>query len=103
MAQQSKNHALGLIEAGGYGTAISAADAALKAANVSILRMEPTIGSGGSLSVTVYLGGEVAAVLAAVAAGETEGRRIGNIVSTDVIPNLDAGVQTGMFHGSLEL
>lgn len=96
------SRALGLIETVGYGTAISAADAALKAANVDILRIEPCIGSGGSLGVTLYLCGEVAAISAAVSAGEAEANRIGKVVSTDVIANLDNKVKTGMFNGNLE-
>lgn len=99
---QAQN-AFGLVETFGYGAAISAADAALKAAGVRILRLEPTIGSGGSLSVTIYLSGEVAAVKAAVEAAEIEAGRVGKVVSTDVIPNLDAKVRSGMFHGELEL
>lgn len=96
------SNALGLIETMGYGVAISAADAALKAANVDILRIEPCIGSGGSLGVTLYLCGDVAAISAAVEAGENEAQRIGKVISTDVIPNLDDKVKSGMFKGNLE-
>lgn len=97
-----KQHALGLVETFGFGTAISAADAALKAAAVSIRRIEETIGSGGSLGTTVYLVGEVAAVKAAVEAAEIAANRVGRTVSTDIIPNLDDKVLSGMYHGSLE-
>jgi ethanolamine utilization protein EutM len=100
--QKNGLHALGLIETYGYGTAISAADAALKAAAVEIVRIEPTIGSGGSLGVTVYLCGDVASVSSAVSAGEAEANRVGKVVSVDVIPNLDSKVKTGMFYGTLE-
>lgn len=93
--------ALGLIETFGYGTALYAADAALKAANVTIIRIEPTIGSGGSLGVTVYINGEVAAVQAAIEAGEAAGRQVGRIVSVSVIPRLDDKVLSGMFKGEL--
>lgn len=93
--------AMGFVETFGYGPAIVAADTALKAASVRILRIEPTIGSGGSLGVTIYLQGEVAAVTAAVAAGSEEAGRIGKVVSAHVIPNLDKKVHTGMFHGKL--
>ncbi len=102
-AIQTNGHALGLIETAGYGAAIFAADAALKAAAVRVVRLEPTIGSGGSLGVTVFLRGEVAAVHAAVSAGQAEANRVGRAVSADVIPSLDPNVQTGMFHGTLKL
>ena len=95
--------ALGLIETAGYGAALTAADAALKAAAVEIVRIEPVIGSGGSLGVTLYLSGDVASVQAAVSAGESEVRRTGRIISVNVIPNLDTKVKTGMFNNYLEL
>lgn len=103
MKNENDSKALGLVETFGYGTAISAADAALKAAAVQILRIEPTIGSGGSLGVTIYLAGDVAAVSAAVEAAEAEAGRVGKVVSTDIIPNLDGKVRSGMFNGSLAL
>lgn len=93
--------AIGFIETFGYGTAIIVADAALKAAAVSILRIEATIGSGGSLGVTVYVKGEVAAVQAAVDAGCAQGSKDGRIVAFNVIPNMDKKVYSGMFHNKL--
>jgi microcompartment protein CcmL/EutN len=93
--------AMGFIETFGYGTAIAAADAALKSATVSIVKIEPTIGSGGSLGVTVFLRGEVAAVKASVEAGVEAASRIGKVVSSNVIPNLDPKVHMGMYHGKL--
>lgn len=96
-----RNCAMGFIETFGYGTAIAAADAALKAASVHLLRIEPTIGSGGSLGVTIFLKGEVAAVKAAVEAGNEAAGRIGRVVSVNVIPNMDAKVHAGMYHGKL--
>jgi microcompartment protein CcmL/EutN len=96
-----KNGAMGFIETFGYGTAIAAADAALKAAVVHIIRIEPTIGSGGSLGVTIFLKGEVAAVKAAVEAGNEAAGRIGKVVSVNVIPNMDSKVYCGMYHGNL--
>lgn len=93
--------AMGFIETFGYGTAIAAADAALKSAAVRIVKIEPTIGSGGSLGVTVFLRGEVAAVKASVEAGVDAANRIGKVVSHNVIPNLDSKVNMGMYHGKL--
>lgn len=95
------DNAMGFIETFGYGAAIAAADAALKAAAVNILRIESTIGSGGSLGVTVFLRGEVAAVKASVEAGVDAVNRIGKVVSSNVIPNLDQKVHKGMYHGRL--
>lgn len=96
-----KSTAMGFIETFGYGTALQAADAALKAANVQILRIEPVIGSGGSLGVTVFLGGDVAAIRAAVDAGTEAAGRIGKVVASNVIPNLDAKVRVGMYHNKI--
>lgn len=102
MAQQTK-HALGMIETYGLGCAITGADAALKAADVSVRRIEQTIGSGGSLGTTVFLSGEVAAVKASIDAARAEASRVGKVVSTDVIPRLDDKVLSGMYGGTLEL
>lgn len=77
--------ALGLIETLGYTTAVSAADAALKAADVQLIAVEKVIGVGGSLGVTIHLSGDVAAVAAAVDAGKAEARRIGTVISAHVI------------------
>ncbi|RUS47072.1 BMC domain-containing protein [Cohnella sp. AR92] len=82
MAQQ----ALGLIETIGYATAVSAADAALKAANVRLEAVERVIGVGGMLGVTVHFAGDVAAVQSAVEAGKLEASRVGTLVSAHVLP-----------------
>ncbi len=74
--------ALGLIETKGLVGAVEAADAMCKAAKVSLLRKET---SGGGL-VTVMVRGEVGAVKAAVEAGAVSARRVGELVSTHVIP-----------------
>lgn len=78
--------ALGLIETVGFTTALSAADAAVKAADVEIAGMEKVIGVDGYVSVTIHLTGDVAAVQSAVDAGRKSGEQIGAVVSTDVIP-----------------
>ncbi|WP_286232052.1 BMC domain-containing protein [Neobacillus mesonae] len=77
--------ALGLIETVGYTTAVSAADAAVKAAAVEIIGIEKVIGVSGYLGVTIQLGGDVGAVQAAVDAGKTEGERVGKVISANVI------------------
>jgi ethanolamine utilization protein EutM len=75
-------HALGLIETKGFCTLVEAADAALKAANVTMSGYE-TIGSG---YVAGFFRGDVAAVKAAVEAGAEAAKRIGEVVSVQVIP-----------------
>ncbi|MBL6719783.1 MAG: BMC domain-containing protein [Planctomycetes bacterium] len=74
--------ALGLIETKGLVGAVEAADAMCKAAKVTLLKKET---SGGGL-VTVMVRGEVGAVKAAVEAGAAGARRVGELVSTHVIP-----------------
>ncbi|MNO24117.1 Propanediol utilization protein PduA [compost metagenome] len=81
-----KQQALGLIETIGFTTAVSAADAALKTADVTIEAVEKVIGVGGKLGVTIHFSGDVAAVSSGVEAGRLEGERIGKVVSAHVIP-----------------
>jgi ethanolamine utilization protein EutM len=78
MAQE----ALGMIETKGFCTLIEAADAALKAANVTMTGYE-TIGSG---HVAAFFRGDVAALKAAIDAGAEAARHVGDIVATQVIP-----------------
>lgn len=78
--------AFGLIETIGFTAAVSAADAALKAADVTLEATERVIGVGGKLGFTIHLAGEVAAVSAAVEAGMAEADRVGELVSAHVIP-----------------
>lgn len=78
--------ALGLIECVGYTSAMAAADAALKAADVMFLGCETTIGARQKASVTVKIGGGVSAVYAAVAAGETAAAAICEVISVHVMP-----------------
>lgn len=78
MAQQ----AIGTIETKGTIGAIEALDAAMKAANVQFLRKDKP----GSGYVAVTVTGDVAAVKAAVDAGAEAGRRVGEVISVNVIP-----------------
>lgn len=71
-----------MIETKGFCALVEASDAALKAANVSMTGYE-TIGSG---FVTAFFRGDVAAVKAAVEAGAEAAKRIGEVVSVQVIP-----------------
>lgn len=76
------NIALGMIETRGLVGAVEAADAMCKAAKVTLLGKEI---SGGGL-VTVMVRGEVGAVKAAVEAGSSAARRVGELLSQHVIP-----------------
>ncbi len=78
--------ALGLIETLGLTTAVTALDAASKAADVTLVGVEKVIGVGKAVGVTIQVAGEVAAVRAAVDAGEDAGNRVGIVVSSHVIP-----------------
>ncbi len=78
MAQQ----AIGMIECKGLSALLEAADAALKAANVTLSGWEK-IGSG---YVTAFFRGDVAAVKAATDAGAAAAAQVGQVVSVQVIP-----------------
>jgi microcompartment protein CcmL/EutN len=73
---------LGLIETRGLVAAIEAADAAAKAANVTLLSAELL---GGGI-VTLRIQGDLGAVQAAVEAGAQAAKRIGEVVAVRVIP-----------------
>jgi len=74
--------ALGMIETKGLVAAIEAADAMVKAANVSL---SGKVHVGGGL-VSVFVRGDVGAVKAATDAGAAAAGRIGELVSVHVIP-----------------
>lgn len=84
--------ALGLIETAGYATAVSAADVALKAADVELIAVEKVIGVSGLLGVTIQFSGDVAAVSSAVEAGKKEAERVGKVISAHVIPRAHSEV-----------
>ncbi len=77
--------ALGLIETKGLVGAIEAADAMTKAANVKLIEKELATGA----LVTIKIEGEVAAVKSAVDAGCSAAQRVGELVSSHVIPRPD--------------
>ena len=77
------NEALGMVETRGLVAAIEAADAMVKAANVVLIGSEK-IGSG---LVSVMVRGDVGAVKAAVDAGATAAKRVGELYGTHVIPS----------------
>ena len=77
-----EREALGMIECRGLVAMIEAADAAVKSANVTLVGWEK-IDAG---LVTAIVRGEVGAVKAAVDAGAAAGRRVGEVLSTHIIP-----------------
>jgi ethanolamine utilization protein EutM len=74
--------AIGMIETRGLVALVEATDAAMKAANVQYKGWHK-VGSG---LVTFFVTGDVAAVKAAVDAGERAARAAGEVVSVHVIP-----------------
>lgn len=74
--------ALGLVETKGMVPAIQAADAMLKAADVTLVSYENV----GSTLVTVMVKGDVAAVRASVEAGAASAARIGEVTAFNVMP-----------------
>jgi ethanolamine utilization protein EutM len=77
-----KRDALGMVETRGTVGSIEAADAMSKTANVVVIA-EERIGAG---LVTIFVRGDVGAVKAAVDAGASAARRVGELVSAHVIP-----------------
>ena len=75
-------NALGMIETKGLVAAVEAADAMVKAANVTLIGKEHV---GGGL-VTVLVRGDVGAVKAATDAGAAAAERVGELISIHVIP-----------------
>ncbi|HEM3177752.1 ethanolamine utilization microcompartment protein EutM [Streptococcus suis] len=84
------SEALGMIETKGLVGSIEAADAMVKAANVTLIGKEHV---GGGL-VTVLVRGDVGAVKAATDAGAAAAQRIGELVSVHVIPRPHSEVET---------
>ena len=76
------SEALGMIETKGYVAALAAADAMVKAANVTIVGREE-VGDG---LVAVVIQGDVGAVKAATGAGAETAASVGELVSVHVIP-----------------
>jgi len=75
--------ALGIIETYGLITAIEAADAAVKAANVELIGYELAQGAGLT---TVKVVGDVGGVKAAMSAANAAASKVGKVISTHVIP-----------------
>ena len=84
-----RGDALGMVETKGFIGSVEAADAMVKAANVTLVGTE-YIGAG---YVTVLVRGDVGAVKAATDAGAAAARRVGELVSVHVIPRPHADVE----------
>lgn len=91
-------NALGMIETRGLVSAVEAADAMVKAANVKLVGREK-VGSG---LVTVIVRGDVGAVKAATDAGAAAADRVGELVSVHVIPRPHEDVEKILPHSSVE-
>ena len=82
------SYALGFIETQGFTAIFNAIDQACKAANVEVVGKEK-LGGG---YVTVIIKGDVAAVKAAVEAGEAEVEQLGTLIAAYVIPRPSTSV-----------
>ncbi|OFY32001.1 MAG: ethanolamine utilization protein EutM [Bacteroidetes bacterium GWF2_35_48] len=88
--------ALGMIETRGFAAMVEASDAMVKAAKVELIGFEK-IGGG---YVTAIVRGDVAAVRAAVDAGVSAAEKVGEVVSTHVIPRPHENVDNALPLGS---
>lgn len=84
--------AIGMVETRGLVAAVEAADAMVKAAQVSLVARQ-LVGDG---LVTVIIKGEVGAVKTAVEAGATAAQRVGELVSQHVIARPDNAIESVM-------
>jgi ethanolamine utilization protein EutM len=84
-----RGEALGMVETKGLVGAIEAADAMVKAANVTMVGYEK-IGSG---LVTVMVRGDVGAVKAATDSGAAAASKVSELVSVHVIPRPHADIE----------
>ena len=86
-------YALGLIETKGLVGAIEAADAMVKAANVRLIGKERV----DAALITVKVVGETAAVRSAVDAGAAAAKRVGELISSHVIPRPSDDIEDLIF------
>ena len=93
--EEGLGQALGMIECRGFAAMVEASDAMVKAAKVELKRYEKT---GGGY-VTAIVRGDVAAVRAALDAGQRAAERVGEVVSVHIIPrphtNVDLALPLG--------
>ncbi len=93
--EKNEMMALGMIETRGFAAMVEASDAMVKAAKVELISYEKT---GGGY-VTAIVRGDVASVRAAVDAGLRAAEKVGEIVSSHIIPrphqNVDSALPLG--------
>ena len=93
--ENNEMKALGMIETRSFAAMVEASDAMVKAAKVELIGYEK-IGGG---FVTAIVRGDIAAVRAAVDAGIRAAEKVGEIVSSHVIPrphdNVDSALPLG--------
>jgi len=89
-------NAIGMIETKGYVAALAAADAMVKAANVTIVAREE-VGDG---LVSVVIQGDVGAVKAATESGAETASSVGDLVSVHVIPRPHAALDKHFVHAT---
>jgi microcompartment protein CcmL/EutN len=80
--QNQNNEAIGLIETKGWVGLVEATDAMCKAADVHIVKTVQI----GSAYVTAVVQGDVGSVKAAIEAGTQAASRVGELISSHVIP-----------------
>lgn len=91
-------NALGMVETKGLVGAIEAADAMVKAANVTLIGKQQ-VGAG---LVTVMVRGDVGAVKAATDAGAAAAENVGELISVHVIPRPHSEVEVILPHHHLD-
>ncbi len=89
---RTSGNAIGMVETRGLVAAVEAADAMVKAAQVTLVARQ-LVGDG---LVTVIIKGEVGAVKTAVEAGATAAQRVGELVSQHVIARPDNAIESVM-------
>jgi ethanolamine utilization protein EutM len=85
---ETYSDALGMIECRGFAAMVEASDAMVKAAKVELTNYEKT---GGGY-VTAVVRGDVAAVRAALDAGNRAAERVGEVITVHIIPRPHANV-----------
>jgi ethanolamine utilization protein EutM len=90
----TEEKALGMVETRGLVAAIEAADAMVKAAKVKLIGKEVT----RAALVTIKVEGETGAVRASVAAGAAAAEKVGELVSTHIIPRPHAETDRVLIH-----
>ena len=89
---ENTTDALGMIETRGFTAMVVASDAMVKAAKVELIGYEK-IGGG---FVTAIVRGDVASVKAAVDAGIMAAEKVGEIVSSHIIPRPHSNVDSAL-------